>query len=179
MAEWEKARTKCADLCYELNMSTADITDLDELMKLYKAAVGEEGCTWNEDYPNEDDIRGDIGRASLYCMRDGQGSIMAAFAIDDDAEVRALSCWSAQNEPAGEVSRLVVRRDCQNRGIARRMLAFAMEELARRGYAGIHFLVSKTNERAIRSYSRLNFELAGETELYGQDWYCYEKELHN
>ncbi len=42
---------------------------------------------------------------------------------------------------------------------------------------GVHFLVSKTNERAMRSYQKLNFTKCGESDLYGEDWWCYEKAL--
>lgn len=42
---------------------------------------------------------------------------------------------------------------------------------------GVHFLVSKTNERAMRSYQKLNFKKCGESDLYGEDWWCYEKAL--
>ncbi|MDE6014157.1 MAG: GNAT family N-acetyltransferase [Acetatifactor sp.] len=152
--------------------------DFETVMNLYRAAVGEEGCTWDEDYPDEDDIRGDIGRGALYCARNQGGEIIAAFAIDSDEEVDRLSCWTPDLVPAGEIARLVVGRRWQNQGIARQMLAYAMEELKRRGYRGIHFLVSKTNERALRSYSKFAFEKVGETSLYGHDWYCYEKALY-
>ncbi|MCM1113521.1 MAG: GNAT family N-acetyltransferase [Muribaculum sp.] len=151
--------------------------DFETLMALYRAAVGEEGCTWDEGYPSEEDIRGDLDRDSLYCARDENGEIIAAFAVDQDEEVDNLSCWSPALVPSGEISRLVVRQDCRNQGIARQMLAFGMEELKRRGFRGIHFLVGTQNERALRSYAKFAFERAGEARLYGQDWYCYEKAL--
>ena len=158
-----------------LNITLAREADFEKLMQLYRAAIGEEGCTWDEDYPNEEDIRGDIGRKALFCARNDDGEIIAAFAIDDDAQVEQLDCWNPEIAPAGEIARLVVRRDCQNQGIARHLLVFAMEELRRRGYGGIHFLVSPKNERALRAYSRLDFNKVGETALYGHDWYCFEK----
>ena len=151
--------------------------DFETVMNLYRAAVGEEGCAWSEDYPNEDDIRGDIERASLYCARNEGGEIISAFAIDSDEVVDRLPCWTPALTPAGEIARLVVGRKWQNQGVARQMLLYAMEELRGRGCRGVHFLVSKTNERALRSYSKLEFEKAGETDLYGLDWYCYEKSL--
>lgn len=160
-----------------LKIESAREADFEELMQLYRAAIGEEGCTWNEHYPGEEDIRGDLGRNALFCARNESGEIIAAFAIDDDKEVDGLSCWSPQIHPAGEVSRLVVRRDCRNRGLAGQMLSFAMQELRRRGYRGIHFLVSPRNERALRAYGKLSFKKAGDTVLYGQDWYCFEKRL--
>lgn len=152
--------------------------DFERVMNLYRAAVGEEGCTWDEDYPNEDDVRGDIGREALFCARNHGGEIIAAFAIDSDEEVDRLPCWTPDLAPAGEIARLVVGRKWQNRGIARQMLAYAMEELKRRGCRSIHFLVSRTNERALRSYSKFAFEKVGEAKVYGHDWYCYEKDLY-
>lgn len=160
-----------------LNITLAREADFEKLMQLYRAAIGEEGCTWNEDYPNEEDIRGDLGREALFCARNDDGEIIAAFAIDEDAEVDNLDCWSPEIVPSGEIARLVVRRDYQNRGIAGRLLEFAMEELQRRGYQGIRFLVSSKNERALRAYSKLDFNKVGETVLYGHDWYCFEKKF--
>lgn len=151
--------------------------DFDAVMNLYRAAVGEEGCAWNEDYPTEEDIRRDIERDALFCARNKDGEIISAFAIDSDAEVDGLPCWTPALAPAGEIARLVVGRKWQNQGIARQMLLYAMDELRRRGCKGIHFLVSKTNERALRSYGRLDFDKVGEADLYGLDWYCFEKSL--
>ncbi len=147
------------------------------VMNLYRAAVGEEGCAWNEYYPNEEDIRRDIERDSLYCAWNDSGEIISAFAIDSDEEVDGLPCWTAALAPSGEIARLVVGRRWQNRGIARQMILFAMEVLRKRGCKGVHFLVSKTNERALRSYGKLDFERVGEADLYGLDWYCFEKPL--
>lgn len=158
-------------------ITLAQREDFEAVMKLYRAAVGEEGCTWDEDYPSEDDIRGDIERSALYYARNACGEIIAAFAIDSDEKVDALPCWTPGIAPAGEIARLVVGRRWQNQGIARQMLIHAMEELKRRGYRGIHFLVSKSNERALRSYGKLAFVKVGEITLYGHDWYCYEKDL--
>lgn len=160
-----------------LDITLAREADFGKLMQLYRAAIGEEGCTWNEYYPNEEIIRGDIEREDLFCARTEDGEIIGAFAIDDDVQVDALSCWSPETVPAGEIARLVVHRDYQNRRLAGRMLTFAMEELRRRGYRGIHFLVSPHNERALKAYGKLDFEKAGEIVLYGHDWYCYEKGL--
>ena len=160
-----------------LNITLAREADFEKLMQLYRAAIGEEGCTWNEDYPNEEGIRGDLGREALFCARNDDGEIIAAFAIDEDAEVDSLDCWSPEIIPSGEIARLVVRRDYQNQGIAGRLLEFAMGELHRRGYQGIHFLVSSQNERALRAYGKFDFNKVGEAALYGHDWYCFEKKF--
>lgn len=72
---------------------------------------------------------------------------------------------------------LSIRETEQNHGLARVMIQKTMEELKKSGMKGVHFLVSKTNERAMRSYQKLNFTKCGESDLYGEDWWCYEKAL--
>ena len=72
---------------------------------------------------------------------------------------------------------LAVLPEEQNKGLGRVMLRFGMEELKRRGFKGVHFLVNKHNVKAIRSYQVFGFDVVGEVRMYGQDLLCYEKEL--
>ena len=80
-------------------------------------------------------------------------------------------------QPGAELARLVVKATYQNQGIAKQLLQSGMKELAQRGYGSVHFLVSKTNERALRAYEPLGFENRGEWFGYEHDWLCYEKAL--
>jgi len=65
----------------------------------------------------------------------------------------------------------------QNRGIARELLAGAMEELKKRGCRSAHMLVAKDNVKALRSYQKLTFVKVGEYVLQGHDYWCFEKKL--
>ena len=80
-------------------------------------------------------------------------------------------------QPSAELSRLGVRTDMQNQGIARQLLQHGMEELKKQGKRSVHFLVCKTNKKALRSYEKLHFDVVGESGLFDEDWWCYEKEL--
>lgn len=123
----------------------------EEILKLYKIQLGREFCPWDDSYPGMKEIEFDLGRESLFVMIDGQeintdaGSkedrIIAAISIDDDPQVERLDCWSHKLAPRAELSRLAVHPDFQNQKIARQMLVFGMEELARRGYKSVHFLL--------------------------------------
>ena len=53
----------------------------------------------------------------------------------------------------------------------------AMAELKSQGYKAAHILVAKDNVKALRSYEKLHFTTAGECELFGHSYWCYEKEL--
>ena len=151
--------------------------EIKEIVKLYHKAIGSPGCTWSMDYPNVDLVLKDWERDALFCLKSDNGEIIGAISIDDDKVVEGLSCWTKQMKPGAELSRLVVKEDYQNQGIARILLTYAMQELAKRGYKSVHFLVSKTNYRAIRSYAKLNFFNCGDVDLFGEHWWCYEKEL--
>lgn len=162
-----------------MDFKNATKEDIEEITKLYQAAIGSLGCTWSMDYPNEEITQGDLGRNALFCLKNDAGEIIGAISVDDDKVVEGLPCWTADLQPGAELARLVVKAEYQNRGIARQLLIYAMQELAKRGYKSVHFLVSKTNERALRSYAKLDFENCGEADLFGEQWWCYEKALSN
>ena len=151
--------------------------DKAEILALYRSLVGTEFCAWTDDYPGEQDVDGDLARDGLFCLKDEEGQIIGVISIDQDEKVESLPCWSKELMPGAELSRLGVRTEYQNQGIARKLLNCGMEELKCRGKKSVHFLVCKTNQKAIRSYAKLNFNVVGECEVFGEEWWCYEKEL--
>ncbi len=161
----------------KLQFLQATKEDIIEISKLYSAAIGTEGCTWSSDYPNAEITQGDFAREDLFCIKTDEGELVGAISVDDDKEVEALSCWSKDLQPVAELARLVVREDFQNKGIARKLLAGAMDVLKERGCQAVHFLVSPGNERALRSYAKLAFTHCGDCDLYDHHWFCYEKPL--
>ena len=119
----------------------------------------------------------DMKRNALFCMENEDGEIIGTITVDEDPQVEALTCWSKTLQPSAELSRLGVRTDMQNQGIARQLLQHGMEELKKQGKRSVHFLVCKTNKKALRSYEKLHFDVVGESDLFDEDWWCYEKEL--
>lgn len=148
--------------------------DMDEITGLYKAAIGSMGCTWNEHYPTKEHTMEDMQRGDLFCLKTDSGEIVGVIAIDNDQEVAALKCWS-QN--GAELSRLVVKEDYQNQGIAGVLLKETMDVLKQRGYTYVHFLVNKFHTKALRAYDKLLFNNVGESDLYDGIWWCFEKKL--
>ena len=154
--------------------------DTEEIYQLYRSQLGTECCVWDENYPGMKEIAFDLERDALFVMKeeqkDGQ-AIIAALSLDQDENVEGLPFWSADLQPGGEVSRLAVRIDHQNQGIAREMIRYAMGELKKRGKKSIHYMVSENNAKAVRSYAHLGFTFAGKCEMYGQPYLCYEQKL--
>lgn len=159
---------------YEIVMATEE--DREELLQLYKVQHGREFCPWDEGYPSNETIDFDLSRDALFVMKSG-GRILAAISQDEDEDVDNLECWDKNLAPEGELSRLAVLPEEQNKGLARIMLQFGMDELKRRGFKGIHFLVNKYNQKALRSYAVFGFHQVGECHMYEQDFLCYEKEF--
>ena len=159
---------------YEITRAVA--ADREEILLLYQKQKGRPFCPWTDDYPSIETIDFDLSRDALLILR-SEGIIQAAISLEEDAAVDSLPCWDKSLAPEGELARLAVLPEAQNRGLGRIMMQQGMEELKRRGYRGIHILVNKHNIKAIRSYAVLAFRTVGECHMYEQDFLCYEKEL--
>ena len=162
------------DKNYEIVMASE--ADRSELLELYRALKGFEGCPWDEDYPSNETIDFDLSRDALFVLKE-EGGIRAAVSIDDDDQVNALECWNKDLAPEAEIARIGVLPGFQKNGYGRVMIGFIMEEAKRRGYKGIRMLVNRYNEKAIRLYAGFNFNVVGECNMYDQDFLCYEKPL--
>lgn len=154
----------------QLHFMHAKDSDKEEILALYHSLVGTEYCAWTQEYPGEKEFAYDMGRDALFCLKNDKGEIVGTITIDQDPEVEALSCWSKDRQPSAELSRLGVRVDYQNQGIARILLSHGMQELKRQQKKSVHFLVCKTNQK-------LAFRVVGECRLFDVEWWCYEKEL--
>lgn len=69
----------------------------------------------------------------LFLYGNEDGEIIGTITVDEDPQVEALTCWSKTLQPSAELSRLGVRTDMQNQGIARQLLQHGMKELKNRG----------------------------------------------
>lgn len=154
----------------------AEKKDLVEIMSLYKSAMGTPGCTWDENYPTTDICINDIESHSLFCLEDG-GQIVASISFDMDEVVDKLELWNKKLGRTRELARLVVREENRNQGIARLMILRAMQELGKQGYKAVHYLVSPNNLKAVKSYEKLNFHLAGSCTYAEHEWLAYEKSI--
>ena len=149
-------------------------SDVDELAELYKSFYGGP-AGWSVDYPNRDTIDFDLKRDSLFVMKNVSGEIVAAATIDDDKDAEELDIWTVS--PARILSRICVRRNMQNRGLARRMLSYITGYMKDSGFKGARLLIHEGNDIAIRSYTRAGFHILGERLLDGINYICMEQEI--
>lgn len=160
---------------YNFILRNAVCDDKSVIMKLYRGAIGTAGCTWSEEYPDEDTFHADVLAENLFCLVNEVDEIIASVSIDCDAVVDELACWNSSAGKMGELARMVVRGDYQNRGIAPGLIKAVIDVMKQRGYATVHYLVSRHHKKALASYAKLDFVKVGECELFSNQWLCYEK----
>ena len=129
---------------------------------MYVDARKTKGCTWTEEYPTKEIIKNDILRGdSFVIVNKKNNEIIAAISIDDDKLVEEQKCWSKELKPAGELARLVIAEEYRGNGLAGNLIQGAMENLQKRKYKGVHYLVSPNNANALRAYKKMEFNDCG------------------
>lgn len=169
---WNMCHWMTDSMEVRLRLATAD--DESEIMSLYEESKQIEGCTWDEHYPCKEIFDGDIKRGALFVLEDPKGNMIGCVSSDEDIAVQSLSCWNQEMIPRAEFARVAIKTEYQNRGLASVMIKKTIEELKLRGYKSACYLVSKHNKRALRAYAKLDFKRVGESDLFNQEWYCYE-----
>lgn len=160
--------------CESIERAHAD--DAEEIFALYHSLVDMPYGTWNEEYPSRELVDEDLKESEVFVMRCG-GRIVSAIVNENTHEFDDMAPWYPDVSHWAQFGRLGVAKDMQGRGIARRMLAYAMEQAKGEGCDAVRFLVGAGNLPAQRSYARLGFEVCGEADAWGEHWLCYEKRL--
>jgi ribosomal protein S18 acetylase RimI-like enzyme len=155
--------------------SLAQETDAADVFKLCRSMIGTPGCTWSDEYPDEDVVHLDIRTSSLYVLKDPQGKLIAAAAAGPDDELKDLS-WDMEN-PC-ELARVAVAVNMQNRGIGSYLLGHVITAVKARGFDGIRMLVSVGNPHALALYDKNGFTRLDIVHMYGHDFYRYQMALN-
>ena len=153
----------------------ANEKELKTILNIYNSLIGTPGCTWNLEYPNIEDVKQDYNNNSLYVITYNNEIIGAAAAGCSD-EIKHLTCWNKKIKNPCDLARIGIKQQYQGKGIAKILLKY-IEEDVKNKFDGIHFIVSKTNPKALALYNSMNYKNVGEIYIYYNDWYCYEKKL--
>lgn len=164
----------------DFRIERAKPEDADEVYALYHSLIDAPFSTWSEEYPTREDVAEDVSRGWTLVLRDGSGRLAAAIALlpgEQEPEFEEAASWYPDVERWACPARLGVALDHQGKGFARRMLSAAMAYARKDGRDGVRFLVAKSNPIAQRSYAKLEFDVCGECEMWGEKWLCYQKRL--
>ena len=159
----------------------AQLTDLDNLMNLYKAAMlhlHHNGIDqWDEEYPNRDIIREDLEAGCLYGIALGSNYIGAIVMNEEEDTDYSAIPWDDASGKVLYLHRLVVHPDHQGQGIGRTLLQFAETTAARKGYSSIRLDAYSANPIALNLYARYGYSRRGEVFFPKRElpFNCYEK----
>ena len=167
---------KIPDYIFMRYIRSAVKEDTQKLLELYRSMIGG-AAGWNEYYPGIETIESDLSRNALLVMENEKGELLSSISIDDDESVDSLKCWDETLLPGAELARLCIRKEYQNKKIARMMMAYAINVLRKQRKRSVHILVRKGHEVAMRSYTHLGYEKVGECSLYDMQFVCMERAL--
>ena len=112
-----------------LTIGRADARDAEEIYALYHSLVDAPYGTWNEEYPSRAQVEEDLAHSQVFVMRDSEGRIVSAIVHEESDEFTDLAPWYPDVTHWAQFGRLGVAKDMQGRGLARQMLAYAMEQV--------------------------------------------------
>lgn len=153
----------------------AKINDAEAVLALYKAVIGMPFCTWNDSYPEEEEIKEDLSAGTLYVLEEDQ-KLIGAISIVPKNELNHLDCWTIK-ENVREFARVVIRPDHQGKGLSVHLVEEIIKELKKQNTEAIHIAVAKENVPAQRLYKKLGFTFCGEAELYSHSFFLCEKAM--
>ena len=151
----------------------ADKSEAKTILSLYQAVIGTPFCTWNELYPGEEEIWGDLSAGTLYVLEEN-GELIGAISIVPENELDELDCWKITDN-VREFARVVLRPDCQQRGLSAYLVEGIIRELTKQHVAAIHIAVAKVNTPAQKLYRKMGFDFCGEADLFGHSFFLCEK----
>jgi ribosomal protein S18 acetylase RimI-like enzyme len=132
---------------------------------------------WDDLYPNEDDIRQDIGKEQMYLGTIGQ-NIASVFALSTECDGQyANSSWKYPDSPYSVVHRLCVSPAFQNKGIGTRTMDYIETMLRESGIETVRLDAFSKNPSALRLYEKRGYWRVGTANWRKGLFYLFEKKL--
>jgi ribosomal protein S18 acetylase RimI-like enzyme len=152
-------------------------SDLEDAMALIKRAITAMRASgidqWDDQYPDEEVIRSDIGSDSLYAATI-DALLAGVIVLNEHQEPEyAKVRWSIPGR-ALVVHRLAIDPRCQRRGVATALMRHA-EQLAAYRYETIRLDAFAANPWALAFYGKLGYSRAGSVEFRKGKFFCFEK----
>ena len=147
--------------------------DGSAVLEMYRSAIGAQGSVWDENYPTELEIAGDLAAGTLYVFEKA-GTLAGAVSVVPENELDELDCWR-ETESCCEIARVVISPEFRGKGLSSVMVGMLADRLKAEGIRSIHLLVARDNLIARRTYASLGFEFYGDCFMFGHYHTAAEK----
>ena len=77
----------------------AETCEAEAIRALYQAVIGTPFCTWDESYPGETGIAGDLSAGTLYVLEEDH-QVIGAISIVPENKLDHFICWSIKKTSA-------------------------------------------------------------------------------
>lgn len=155
-----------------MKLRKALFSDVDAAAAMYRDVIGVNNSVWDENYPTHENAEDDFRDGRLYIF-ENDGEIIGACSVEYENELDEFDFWKIR-QGSLEISRIVIARKHQGKGLAKVMVKLFIKELAEQGCSSIHLLAAKSNPAAIKTYKSIGFEFVGECFAFGHDYYAAE-----
>lgn len=164
-----------------MRITLATVNEIDRIMELIKSCIEDmksQGIfQWDEHYPTAEIFEDDIRNGSLYLLKD-QADCLGIISLNEDqsSEYSELE-WLITKGKILVIHRLAVNPRWQRQGVARRLMDFAENYAADKGYSGIRLDAYSGNPRALNLYERRGYQKIGQVFFPRRElsFYGYEK----
>lgn len=149
----------------------AESSDIPEVGKLYRLAVGRPGCTWNDLYPTLSDAENDLAHGCLF-VGEFRSEVMAAISVVPENELDGYAFFEGSNPR--EIARVTVSERFSGKGFAVLLLRQLFSILKAEKAGSVRLLAAKGNSAALKTYEKLGFQIRGEVFEYGSHYFAEE-----
>ncbi len=168
-----------------MKISLANLSDLEPISTLIKSCTAhliENGIfQWNNNYPSENILKGDIELQQLYKIKVNQVIIGCIVLTEIEDEVYKKVKWLTKSENNLYVHRLAIHPNFQGRGYAQKLMDFAEAYAITNNYVSIRLDTFSKNSRNQKFYEQRSYTKLESIFLPNQSenpFYCYEKILN-
>ena len=166
-----------------MNIRFSSIASADRIFNIFKdcrkSMKIEDIFQWTESYPNFDVIANNIINKELYELHN-EDEILGVICLNVYQEPQYETIdWLDKSGNALIIHRLAVSPLFQNKGFAKKLMAYAEEYALKTGFNSIRLDAFSGNEKALRLYEGLDYKKRGKVNFPGRNlpFICYEKIL--
>ena len=165
--------------CMKYQFRLAEISELNEITELYLGSVKhlteQEIYQWDEIYPNEKVLAGDIMNREMYVLTDG-ARILSCVVLNEAQDTEYQSgAWKYLEGRIVVIHRLCVNYNFQGCGLGRRTMEYVEKQIKAAGYSSIRLDAFSDNYISRNLYEKLGYTYAGMVTFRKGLFYLMEK----
>ncbi len=157
--------------------TAAQAADLDAVLAIVRSVVGTKYSHWDEEYPSEELLAGDIARGELYILReDGRPTGVISILAEVGDNIVEFP-WPEPLENTCLLARFAIIPEAQGRGLAAKVMHYAAETAREKGFSVARLFTNEDNPITNHIYQKLGYRTCGRATLWEEEYVGYDLKL--